>query len=763
MRTKRSRIRDTRTKVHIMSGGVKEDVAQIELRGGELIDCQNYQEVDGVYHGYSSVPGYEVFDGRPLASEVPVEFVTDYGNDNETVLLIEGDSLNDKSRSMHMVTNTGVAIDAGFPNLLTASLKFEDTDYMSVPNANSFNPESERFAISLWLRPTSVSGVRSILEKSLSYKLEMNAGQLVLSVSSTGITYNLTKTFGSTLSINTWSHVELTHDELHTWTLYVNGSLVDTFVATPLANSSNLRIGYLGAGTGFEGYVDCVRLSKDAIRHIEPFTVPNLPYSSPDYYTFQVNDTDREAQRALIDPVPGSNPVRGVHVMDGVVYAVRDNELATSALMYKSTVGGWSPLIGTLDNGGKYRFTIGQFDELTGLQRERVTFFASGVNRPHYISGDTLVPIDHVNLPDESTPGFYATHILEFKNRLFLGYPDGRLLFSAVGDPTNFDPLAGAGEIYIEDYLTNLVVAPGDVLVIFCKGSTFLLKSLTDNSNAGGAVTSQYKFYMETFSKTGGAFEDTAQRIVGTIVTAGEKGVTNLEATDTFGDFSAAFVSKNIQVSYMRYKDFITCSTVQKANNQYRLFMDDGQGFFFTFDTEKKVKGVTKVKYLNPVLLCSEGLDANGDIMIVFSSEDGFVYKMDSGTSFNGEDIVTRLTTAYDSYASPGSRKRFRSVNLEMKADRDTLIYGSLSFDYGSPAWPKFSQEGFIAESPGGTWGVDRWGQFTYGSSSTQNPMLYSNGYGKNVSLSLTTSDRYRTPHIINAAVIRYTIVGDVM
>jgi hypothetical protein len=763
MRTKRSRIRDTRTKVHIMSGGVKEDVAQIELRGGELIDCQNYQEVDGVYHGYSSIPGYEVFDGQTLPSNVPIEFITDYGNDNFTNLLIEGDSVNDKSKDVRAVTNTGVTTDSGFTSLLTSSLKFETNDYLSVAGSADLGPGDEDYAIDLWIRPTATNGVRSLIGKGTSFSFQILDGEFKLMISTDGVSYGLSYTFtGYTVPLNTWTHVELTHNEAHEWTLYVNGGVVGTTTGAPFTSASVLLVGMFGASPGFEGYMDSIRVSKGAIRHLFPFETPTLPYSSADYYTIQVNDVDREAQRALIGAVPGDDPVRGVHVMDGVVYAVRDFD-TTTAKIYKSTNSGWQALTGTLSDGGKYRFTIGQFDELTGLQRQRVTYFVSGVDKPHYIDGDTIVPIDHVNLPDESTPDFYATFILEFKNRLFLGYPDGRLLFSAVGDPTNFDPLSGAGEIYMEDTITNLVVGPGDTMIIFCKGSTYLLKSLTDNSNAGGAVTSQYKFYMETFSKTSGSFEDTAQRIVGTIVNSGEKGVTSLEATDTFGDFSAAFVSKNIQVSYMRYKDLITTSTVQKANNQYRLFMSDGQAFYFTFDVEKKIKGVTKVKYLNPVLLCSEGVDENGDIMIVFASSNGFIYKMDSGTSFNGEDIVTRLTTAYDSYASPGSRKRFRSVNLEMKAGRDTLIYGSLSFDYGSPAWPKFSQEGFIAESPGGVWGVDRWGQFTYGSSTTQNPMLYSNGYGKNMSLSLTTSDRYREPHIINAAVIRYTIVGDVM
>ena len=40
-RSKRTPMKTTRTKIHILTGGIKEDVAQVEMRGGELIDGVN--------------------------------------------------------------------------------------------------------------------------------------------------------------------------------------------------------------------------------------------------------------------------------------------------------------------------------------------------------------------------------------------------------------------------------------------------------------------------------------------------------------------------------------------------------------------------------------------------------------------------------------------------------------------------------------------------------------------------------------------------
>ena len=53
-----------------LTGGINESITTLELKAGELLQCRNYMEIDGPYGGYSSVGGYEVFDGTPLASTV---------------------------------------------------------------------------------------------------------------------------------------------------------------------------------------------------------------------------------------------------------------------------------------------------------------------------------------------------------------------------------------------------------------------------------------------------------------------------------------------------------------------------------------------------------------------------------------------------------------------------------------------------------------------------------------------------------------------
>lgn len=762
MRSKRTQMYNTRTKQHIFTGGLKEDVAQMEMRGGELIDCQNYQEVDGSYHGYSSIPGYEVCDGTTLPSEVPIMFLNDYGNDRFTVLLLEsqGGDVVDYSREQHTIQNNDVLYDYVYYKFFTQSFYFTGASNFTIAPLNTTLDLTDKdYTIDLLFRSLDMTGSKVILEKNLSYKLSLESGKLRLSLSSDGLSYTDTLESVGTLVAGTRYHVEVSRKG-DVWYMFIDGTLENNTLtmASVFTNAEPLVI-----GNGFVGNMGEIRFCEGVYKHIYSFTIPVIPYSTLGYSTYQVDDVAREVRREEITVVPGDDPIRGVTIYNGDIYAVRKDLTLTNDILHKTTPTGWYSFLQPMNIGGTYNWCIAQFPELTGHQREKVLFFTTGVDFPKYLDDDVITDITSTYLPDNATEGFYANNLIEFKSRLFLAYPDGRLVFSAVDDPLDFDPVSGAGEIFMEDEITNMVVGPGDSLIIFCRTSTFIIKALSDVSGSSDSAQAQYKFYKETFSKQSGAFPGTAQRILGTVVSMGERGITNLEATDAFGDFTIAFLSKNVQVTLLKSKDLITSTMVHRANNQYRMFFSDGSGLVFTFDVEKRVKGVTKIRYPIPVLVSASGTDSDGDLMFVFGSTDGNIYCMDSGTSFNGDFIDTKMSTAYDSYQSPTLRKRFRKISLELKADRDLEILGKLTFDYGSPGTPRTAQESLITDSSGGIWGVDRWRLFSYGSSIVQNPTLYASGYGKNMSISIATKDKYRTPHILNGVVVEFTPTARVM
>ena len=246
-RSKRTPMKTTRTKIHILTGGIKEDVAQVEMRGGELIDGVNYQEVDGLYHGYISIPGYERVDGTGLASAVGIDVLADYGLDKYTSLLIECDNATptDKGYSYHTVTNNGVIYDTSVPCKFYSGSFFFNNTYLSItPSDTSLDMGSGDYVIDFVLKPSTVTGTRLLLEKSLSYKLELVSGNLKFSASSDGVSYTDTLTSAAPLSALSVHHVEVSRRDGE-FLMFING--VKEAATLPMAavfdNASPLVIG----------------------------------------------------------------------------------------------------------------------------------------------------------------------------------------------------------------------------------------------------------------------------------------------------------------------------------------------------------------------------------------------------------------------------------------------------------------------------------------------------------------------------------------
>ena len=856
MRNPRSKVTPTRTEVIIMGGGVKQDVSQLELKPGELILGENYQEIDGAYHGYASLPGYEVFDGQALASSIDSVNLNDYGDDSRSVLLLESDSqdiIEDISVYGHTIANTNVINDTSNYKFLTSSFYFNGSSVLTVtPVDTTLDLKDEDFTIDLLIDPLDQVSTQEILSKgTYSYSIELINHRIVFKYSTDGVTWAGTLTSNQYISSSTRFHLTVSRKD-DTVYLFFDGDKDDNSLSIGIdvifTNTDDLTI-----GTSFIGRMDEIRIS-NILRWINDFDIPVLPYSQDYYYTYQIDDEDREIQRALIEEVPGSGSVLGIAMNSfGDIGAVRNDVGGTNSFIYRADPTGWSSpipgvfygrfedgvdtdpsypgfiagetitgsisgatgvitdiatesgswedhpsyrnatgilvlkdVVGTFDpldslsNGvtaiatevtgtlgeyalapnGDYQFINARFDLLIDLQRQSVPFFVNGVNYPIYFDGTQIIPILDPQLPDSQ--GIFATHIADFKNRLWFVYPDGRLWYSGVGDPLNWDvATGGAGEIYMEDEITGLQVGQGDVLIVFCRNSTQIIKTISDARNP--SVDQDYAFFNETFSQVTGSLPNTIEKIMGEVVFLDDHGLTSMSTSSEYGGFSSASISKNVQNLLLSKKNFIVTSAAHRGNNQYRLFFSDMTGLIFTFDMEKKVKGVTCLKYNTDLTCFVEGEDSTGNLQMFFGSSDGFVYKMDSGTSFNGEVINTRLSTSFYSYKSPTNWKRFRKITMEAQADKNFIFSGAPEYNYRSSDIPKSSQGEYISKGYGGVWGTDAWELFAYGSEEVQSPHLMLSGYGNNMSMTIATSDKYAQPHVVNSLITEFSLVGRVM
>lgn len=524
--------------------------------------------------------------------------------------------------------------------------------------------------------------------------------------------------------------------------------------------------------------------------------------------------------RDQITAVPGSGPVLGVWQYNGTKYAFRDDEYATAAKMYKSTSAGWiecdlgasiafttgsteieeddvvegatggatatvkrvilesgtwagGDAAGTLilysqvgnfqsenldvQGGGSSVATIGGDSTAVSLQVGgnyrfvNHNFYGSssyfrmygcdGVNKGFEWDGDTFVQI--TTGMDVDAPTFVGA----FKGHLFFAFPGGSLQHSSIGTPYEWSAITGAAELGIGDDITGLLDMI-DVLVIYSRNSISLLSG-----------TSIDDWSLDPYSGESGAIENTVQKI-GSGFFTDDRGITTLSAVDTYGDFETNTISKAIKPYLDSKLSLISSSIRVRGKNQYRLFFSDGFGINITLTTGEsgiKVAGITRLEYdvtpLHPVSTES----STGSEELLFGDEDGYVYQLDAGTSFNGNAIQAICRTHFNNLKTPSNRKRFRRVIPEVDAPEDANISVYADYSYGDET--SVSQAAAIsAYSIAGMLGESELGSFYLGGLFTGVEPLDIGGNGTNIAFLFISEATYAEPHTLQGVTIHYDI-----
>lgn len=469
------------------------------------------------------------------------------------------------------------------------------------------------------------------------------------------------------------------------------------------------------------------------------------------------DDTDREAARTAIlevDSTNGTGAVLGLGYFDDTVLAWRAS--TTNVEMWLSSAAGWSQagISGTnawVNTGGSFNTVKYKFADYNN--GDEILVIVDGKSQPRTWNGTTLVDISTlagaVNLPTSDYPFQCGT----YNNRLFLAYEKGFLFFSAVDDPTNFDNIINtAGYLYLGDEITNIIEAPGNVLVIICKNKISILKG-----NDYDAELNQWVPNIETFSRSNGGFALTAQRFMGDVFYADEEGVTNMASTDVYGDFNNSIVSNKVQKTFLTKKSLLTTSLVDRHYNQYRLFFSDGSVIYFTFKKEG-LKGATTGVYPKPVKKVLVVEDSSGSSKKYFASTDGYVYEMDVGTSFDGSAITTTMITSYHSYGYPRNWKYFQRLTMEVEVSSALTLKTRQAYDYNEAYMPDVPEADHEVSPTGGVWGEGLWGTMVWGGSGNNREILYLSGYGTNMAIEIRTESKYAQSHILQNMIVDFTL-----
>lgn len=514
-----------------------------------------------------------------------------------------------------------------------------------------------------------------------------------------------------------------------------------------------------------------------------------------------------EAARSIIREVPGSGPIRGEWVFQGTTYVFRDNTPGTQVLMHASSSVGWQQVdlgfgmkfdqgtvsftegsivsgalsgatgtvlrqavrIGsfggsdaegllvmsnvsgsfvtgelitdaaggtafsssssgqnTLPPGGRYEFITENFGGHTNTRR---MYGVNGVSTAFEYDGDVYVPIFTGMEIDE------PNHLISDDNQLTLSFPGGSSQQSAIGNPYSWALVLGANEIAIGDEITGYQNLPGQTIAILARNSTHTLQGTPGN------------YILAEHSPDSGAIEWSAQNI-GWPIFLDDRGVTDMQTTLNYGDFKSATWSELVQPIIDAKKSQVVSSVRVRSKDQYRLFFEDGTALVMCF-SRGKVIGFFVFDYGKTVRVASSNEDLNGDEVLFFGSDDGFLYQMDKGTSDDGAVLTSHMRLAYNNLGAPRRRDSFRQAIVEIDADPSATIQYSQDFDYGLNQPSNLLQE-FDINGGGGFWNEDNWNEFLWSSPSVATAQAYIRGTGYNMSLAIRSEAIYEEPHTIS-------------
>lgn len=396
----------------------------------------------------------------------------------------------------------------------------------------------------------------------------------------------------------------------------------------------------------------------------------------------------------------------------------------------------------TLQPGGHVETVIGNFGG--GTQNYRV-YGCDGKNRAFEFDGTVYVPINTTMTVD--TPEHVAVH----KQYLFLSFK-ASLQFSAVADPYVWSPLSGAGELAMNADITNLVVLPGNqasgALAVYTRNETSVLYGNADSGADAFALT--------TFNSGTGALAHTAQNM-DQVYALDDRGVMSLGTSLNFGNFEPASLTMQIRPFIQVRRNLATASVTNREKGQYRLFFSDATALYMTI-LNGKVLGSMPVQFAHAVTCVCEGEQPDGTSTSFFGSTNGFVYRLDAGTSFDGAPIPANFNLVYNSTRSPRLLKRYRKASVEMTGDSYAEIAFGYDLGYRSIALSQPNDVEYENDLRSSYWDEMVWDNFVFDGSDITPSEILVEGTAENMGIRISSNSAILQPFTVNSIIVHYTV-----
>lgn len=569
-------------------------------------------------------------------------------------------------------------------------------------------------------------------------------------------------------------------------------------------------------------FIDGERIQVSGVDHSQANGVATQNNAATDELDLQYRKTASALARAQITQPGGfsSKPVSGVAIYKGVGYALRELSDGSGAGLFKGTANGWllvnlgrklsftgglpagiaegdtvtgatsgatgvvrrvvvqtgtfagsnaagyliiPTVTGTFNNGEVLR--VGGTDRATTSSTAVFQSLVPGgrlETRIHNFYGhsstERLYAVDGLNRAWEyqDNPEFFCLietgmtndapkHLAVHGDQLWLAFSGGSLQRSSVGDPVSWQVTLGATELAVGAEITGLLEEIGDTLFVFTRNLT---------KYVAGTVTD---YALKNFSIETGAMEWTVQRI-GMGIYLDDRGFTSLSATQKFGNYVSSSFSAQAQrlIDELKSSGAIS-SCVVKNKNLYRCFFSDGR--FVSIGVEgSKVTGITTGDLGKVVRCVVSGEDSSGNEMILFGSDDGFVYRMESGPNADGNKIEAFLRTAFHFSGSPQRRKRYRGALFQVRTNGKCTLKISADYSFANPDEATESIRDVALDGGGGLWNVAQWNEFRWNTGLVADASIKLEASGTNVGFLVAHEADDEEEHSIDSVVLRQSI-----
>lgn len=398
--------------------------------------------------------------------------------------------------------------------------------------------------------------------------------------------------------------------------------------------------------------------------------------------------------------------------------------VAFNHLLNSEVIQSWTTIESGRVGAKKYSFVTGA---LIGPLK---LIYCDGANPASLWDGSTitsisgpLAPADPQYLTDFKNAGFYAG----------MSSNPQEIVYTAPASPDDFDPANGAGSFVVDEPVTGMTVFR-DSMYIFSASRIYRLTG-----------SSQADYVLTPITRNIGCRNGwTIKEFAGDIVFLGPDGLRTIAGTDKIGDVELGSISKQVQELFQDENKVDQFDSLVIPNKtQYRIFFSD------LTTLPENTKGVTctrkengyeyaTTKSIKPS--CTDTEEYLGEYFVIFGGFNGYVYRLEDGTTFDGRPVIGRYRSADITAGDPGIRKAFQRIIINYKPEGTVSTNLYVRYDYESSEVPRPDAYPFDSTRIVALYGTGRYGFVTYGGQS--NPLIRQAIEGSGFSVALRVIDQ---------------------